>query len=341
MYGCEKSHAPLTYRAYLFPDCTLRTVQREAIRRVHIFAHQNWLENWYEKGQWGKFCRSWDPSGRQWSAGYGRSMSGECKAGLEELRVTIRHTDWWYYVLGSFSPLALDPRRAGRADRMLAEPLIDFKSGADNNGERENLQRRLLSEYEEGSWGSDFVHFHHLKIFELELETLDSKRKELDAFVALARSWMFPLGNGNVLMLEPKVTKMERWIGSSCFKGATYAASLAVQESSTLIEGISHVRKRSAFSWMSRVANRTEGAESSSEDGDVSAAGTTLEYYVVTLTWRARRPEDVTLADSRGSTAAASAGVCGNVQAIDIGSAAPHTGPARATGRDVIPSYWG
>ena len=86
---------------------------RERVRSVKVFAQQFWLEDWAGRGMWGDFCGSWDGG---WSGG-GEEGGEERKErqGLERLRVTIRHTDWWYFLLGSArSPLALDPRKPGR-----------------------------------------------------------------------------------------------------------------------------------------------------------------------------------------------------------------------------------
>ncbi|KAL9634464.1 MAG: hypothetical protein Q9164_004076, partial [Protoblastenia rupestris] len=161
IYGGETSHAPPNSKPYLFPINTLRTTQREAIREIHLFAHQYWLEDWNERDQWHDFCRSW-------SGG----------PGPEKLRITIRHTDWWYYLLGARSPLALDPRRAGRAGSRSWTPHSSHPS--------RNLQEKG---FEEGSWGTRFTYFCGLKVFELELETLESKKSEVVDVVTTARDW--------------------------------------------------------------------------------------------------------------------------------------------------------
>ncbi len=55
--------------------------------------------------------------------------------------------------------------------------------------------------------------FKGLKTFELELETVEGKRKELDEIVLRAVDWRFPLGDENVLVLNPARTRRTGWHG--------------------------------------------------------------------------------------------------------------------------------
>ena len=309
-----------------------------------MFAQQWWLEGWNERDQWGDFCRLWAPGRRRLSNGDGRSSEGESGLRLEELRITIKHTGWWHYLLGWRSPLALDPRKVGRAYK----DHIGSNSSVEENGEITNKVQDLSSKFEEGSWGSRFTSFHHLKTFELELETMDHQRDELDAVVASAQSWSFPLGNGSVLVLEPNATKVDRWKGSVIYGVVRDGAYLPVHDAETTRERTLHGRKRSVSNWMSWVSNRTAGVGSSLEAEEGGGGGPMLEYYVVTLTWRSKRPEDVMALDGRGN---AKEGVSterdAKVQSADVGNIANqhtvslNTGSARAAGRDAIPSYWG
>lgn len=92
------------------------------------------------------------------------------------------------------APLALEPKRMGRPSACTprAEPSQPF---------------------EEKSWGNQFRNINGLKEFQLELETVESKKDELDAIVARARGWKFPLGNGQVLVLNQAKTTRTGWVG--------------------------------------------------------------------------------------------------------------------------------
>ncbi|KAL8707327.1 MAG: hypothetical protein Q9220_007639 [cf. Caloplaca sp. 1 TL-2023] len=107
------------------------------------------------------------------------------------LIVTIRHTDWWWWEVEA--PLALDPKQEGR-------PSPEKHS-------------RPLDAFEPQSWGSEFQKIEGLKIFQLELETVENKRHELDVIVDRARDWRFLLGDGLILVLNQSKTKRTGWVG--------------------------------------------------------------------------------------------------------------------------------
>ncbi|KAL9132110.1 MAG: hypothetical protein Q9217_000146 [Psora testacea] len=315
IYAGEPSHAPPTYRPYLFPTTSLRAVQREAIRSVHLFAQQYWLEDWNERDQWHDFCKFW---------------SKDLAHGPERLRVTLRHTDWWYYLLGSWSPLALDPRKAGRARTR------ESVTGADGRGSGSSRG------FEEGSWGTRFSYFRGLRIFELELETLKGKRVELDEVVAIAPAWHFDLADRHVLVLDEDTIQKHEWTGSSRFSKAP-----DVEPGLPLRQGrratLAGLRTGRQPSFMHRL------------ESDAWGTGT-LDYYVVLLTWRAQAPkeennETIEEAQDAGhrqcsrdlDTSLATYGAA----AMQNGgpgypvNAALASGPARAAAKNVIPSYWG
>lgn len=210
----------------------MRLSQRNAIRCVHLFTQQFWLEDWKDK--WLAFAKSW-PDG--------------CPPSL---KITIRHTDWWYNLLGENSPLALDPKRKGRAR------VTDWEGEEDP--------------FEPGSWGQRFEYLKGLRQFELELETVDSKRGELDVVVDRARTWKFPLGDGRILMLDVSATRKDTWTGSKHFKGLnapSVPAGLQLRQGST-----------ASFSGWSKKRTNSEPEVLVPED--------TLDYYVVILTWCAK-----------------------------------------------------
>lgn len=232
VWGVERSRIPPNTTCYLLNN-RLKTSQKSAIQYVHLFVQQFWLEDW--KDQWLTFSKSW-PDGFP-----------------KRLRITIRHTDWWYNLLGENSPLALDPKRKGRAQ---VGEWISAKEP-----------------FEKGSWGQRFNNLKGLEKLELELETVESKRPELDASVDKAPSWKFPLGDGNVLVMDQKAIEKSTWTGSKHFKGlnaSAVAAGLQLRQGSTA----------SFKPFKSASKQRVEAEELAEED--------CLDYYVVTLTWRAQ-----------------------------------------------------
>lgn len=108
---------------------------------------------------------------------------------LRHLSITIRHSDWWWSE--SSAPLALDAKQKGK-------PLAKRHSTA-------------TDVFHVQSWGNQFSMFKGMKTFELELETVEGKRKELDEVIVRAADWRFPLGDCNFLVLNPARTKRTGW----------------------------------------------------------------------------------------------------------------------------------
>lgn len=233
IWGVEKPRIPPGSTNYLLSDRHMKVSQRNAVQHVHLFTQQFWLEDW--KNQWLAFTTSW-PEG-----------------GPENITITIRHTDWWYNLLGENSPLALDPKRKGRAR------IGDWVPGD--------------QPYESGSWGSRFANLKGLKKLEMELETIEEKRKELDTIIEKARSWRFPLGDGNVLVMDEENIEKSAWTGSKHFKGLNapnIPAGLQLRQGSTA--------SFSPFKSTSRSGTESEEL----------GPGDSLDYYVVLLKWRAQ-----------------------------------------------------
>lgn len=237
VWGVERSRIPPYATPYLLNN-RLKTSQKCALQYVHLFVQQFWLEDW--KDQWLDFSKSW-PDGFP-----------------KRLRITIRHTDWWYNLLGENSPLALDPKRKGRA--------------------RPGDWVREKEPFERGSWGQRFTNLDGLEELELELETVEAKRAELDANVQRAPFWRFPLSDGNILAMDEVATEKSTWTGSKHFKGLH---APAVQAGLQLRQGSS----ASFRSLRLTPKEKFEAEELAPEDS--------LDYYVVTLIWRAQpAPEE-------------------------------------------------
>ena len=289
IWGVEKSRIPPGSTNYLLHDGHMKLSQRNAIRSVHLFTQQFWLEDW--KNQWLDFTTGW-PEG-----------------GPDCIRITIRHTDWWYNLLGENSPLALDPKRKGRA--RVGEWVPDDQP------------------YESGSWGSRFVNLTGLKKFEMELETLEAKKKELDTLVEKAHSWKFPLGDGNVLVMDEGNTDTSAWTGSRHFKGlsaANVSAGLQLRQGST-----------ASFSHFKVTPRCATGLEE-------LGPGDKLDYHVVLLTWRAQidsKRDDPPAADDvvpRPSVTTST-----NPATVNTAVAPPTTAAQRGTYNrmNAIPTFYG
>ena len=144
------------------------------LKSLHLFTQQFWLE-----GTW----RVAAPN-----------LAQQRHPNLQHLRITIRHSDWWWWETSA--PLVLDAKRQG------------------NHGQPSAVGHSVASDgFHPRSWGQQFSFFKGLKTFELELETVEGKRKELDEIVIRAADWRFPLGDGNVLVLNPTRTRRTGWHG--------------------------------------------------------------------------------------------------------------------------------
>ena len=172
------------------------------------------------------------------------------------LRITIRHTDWWYDYLGENRPLALDPKRKGEAR-------VGEWVGAEEG-------------FEKDSWGARFENLKGVKVLELELETVTRKRTELDANLVMAPTWRFRLGDENLLVLDEEATEKWEWTGSRHVKG------LGMKDVPAGLQW----RKGSRASKAGTPRNNSVAEEE-------LAVEDRLEYYVVLLTWRAKSAEEV------------------------------------------------
>ncbi|KAL8722977.1 MAG: hypothetical protein Q9181_007382, partial [Wetmoreana brouardii] len=144
---------------------------RRDLRTIHIFAQQYWLEGKHHG--FAAFARLWNSA---------------CPS---HLKITIRHSDWWWWEVAE--PIALDPKFEG-------QPSAQRYS-------------RPSDPFDPGSWGSEFRNIKGLEVLELELETTENKKNELDAIVNRASGWRFPLGDSRVLLLNKSKTKRTGWVG--------------------------------------------------------------------------------------------------------------------------------
>ena len=111
---------------------------------------------------------------------------------LRNLKITIRHYDWT--LLTDRGPLELDAKQEGPAEA------IHYRKASDD--------------FDQDSWGRQFLSLKRLETFELELETIEARRNELDGIIERAKSWRFPLRDGNVLALNPARNRKTAWRGT-------------------------------------------------------------------------------------------------------------------------------
>lgn len=259
-------------RAY--QNC-LNEYQKSALCKVHIFTQQFWLEDaWPNHPAWPLFTQLW--------------------GNLTEIKITIRHTDWWNWEYGA--PLAMDAKRAGQA--------------------KPNDWIEASNSFKPGSWGDAFRNFRALKVFQLELETVEGKKNELDKIIAHAETWQFVLGNGNVMAMDKSKTRKAGWVGSKYFIGKLESNPLnrrfrrlsisrnQIASHSDFItfhrNSSQEIPRKVIFLPAENPARTRLIATGVVFDDSIEAEASLtpeerLTYYVVTLTWHAlTRPVDVT-----------------------------------------------
>ncbi|KAJ7669284.1 hypothetical protein DFH06DRAFT_947639, partial [Mycena polygramma] len=94
---------------------------------------------------------------------------------MPKVVVTVRHSDWWYWENGE--------------DLHINEP--------------------------DEQWGQWIGSMPGLQEFELEFETLDAKREQLEERVQVALGWKFPITNGGSLVHDGEEPAKSAWLSSS------------------------------------------------------------------------------------------------------------------------------
>jgi len=168
--GSLNSHVEWHNRSRGPPVWTAEQGSPRSATSVHLFMQQVCLQSWDQRAY--RLTQEFDH--------------------LRELKITIRHSDWWYWE--SDHALGLDPK----------------SSESYGIGQPADVNAPLIPN---GAWGRSFYYLEGLEIFVLELETRVGKEKELEAIVARAKDWRFGLGDGSSLALDPAKTKRTGWIG--------------------------------------------------------------------------------------------------------------------------------
>jgi hypothetical protein len=157
--------------------------QLSLVKEIHLFMQMFWLEQAFLD-----FCKQ------------------DFMRGVELLKFTIRRGDWWWYE--SNHPLVISPYFATvKHDYCLALLHKDI----------EEQQRGYVMPWPNKVWGSAFKQILSLKELEIELETSDDKKHELDTIVKWAKTWKFPLNGGKVLSTEGLDVTSTSWQSPYCY----------------------------------------------------------------------------------------------------------------------------
>jgi hypothetical protein len=155
----------------------LQPWQRPLVKEIHLFTQMFWLEQTFPE-----FCQH------------------DIFAGIETLKITIRRSDWWWNERNH--PLVINPHR----ETVQADPCI-----AEMHRDIAVQQRGGAVPWLESAWGAAFQHLPSLKEVEIELETSDDKKAELETIVKWAKTWRFPLDHGKVLSTEGREPTITSW----------------------------------------------------------------------------------------------------------------------------------
>lgn len=168
LYRGPNSWLPKYSRLYWWHRFSrLNLEQRQAVGTVHYFAQQCYLESVRE---W-RFIR----------------VNSEEYMSAKRFVLTLRHSDWWTWEspLRSNDQLGICPWKSAQTSwtEMEAEPL----EGPENESQWNN------------SWGGQFRYIRGLEVLEIEMETIEAKRSQLERVVERAKHWKFPLEGDWVL----------------------------------------------------------------------------------------------------------------------------------------------
>ncbi|KAM3069472.1 hypothetical protein ACMFMF_008688 [Clarireedia jacksonii] len=137
--------------------------QQRLVKRVTLHTQLFWLED-----------------------SFPRVAGREYLQGLEELRIVVRRGDWWW-----------NERNARLA-------ITPYGGSGQEVQRMENLMKMAVEErkWGERGWGAAFQKLSRLRVLEMEFETSEDKRAELERLVEWARSWEFPMGERGVLSMR-------------------------------------------------------------------------------------------------------------------------------------------
>ncbi|MCJ1312681.1 hypothetical protein MMC25_006357 [Agyrium rufum] len=140
------------------------------------------------------------------------SAFAELGSRLREFRLTLRHTDWWYWEQGN--------------------PL-DMSNMLDGEGAER--------------FKSHFLHVPLLEKFDLEVETIAEKQTQLDVIVARFKKYRISLGEGRAL-LPLQHSGTTTWVGPGAYDGTSVAGNWHIQSRDLL----QHVYVVQTVHWRAR-----------------------------------------------------------------------------------------
>jgi hypothetical protein len=152
----------------------LQPWQQPIVQKVHLYTQMFWLEHhqcFFE------LCKK------------------PFMQSVRSLKISIRRGDWWYNE--SNEALRLNPFRSHSDYRIMTRDMNATKA------------EKLLGLFpEEHAWGNAFQHLQGLKELEIEFETSEDKKRELEDIITWAITWVFPAaGKLKVLQAKDKVNK--------------------------------------------------------------------------------------------------------------------------------------
>jgi hypothetical protein len=155
--------------------------QLKLVREIHLFTQMYWLEQTFPI-----FCHQY------------------FMQGIQKVKITIRRSDWWWNERNA--PLAISPHRNDYGQNVV-KMLQDIATE----------QRGGVVSWSPGAWGSAFKHLKSLKELEIEFETSEDKKAELEAILKWAKTWRFPLNDGMVLSTEGLDVTSSSWQTPMCY----------------------------------------------------------------------------------------------------------------------------
>jgi hypothetical protein len=117
--------------------------------------------------------------------------------GIQKLKITMRYCDWWDWERN----LKMEMNPWGKSielGRMVGTRKVD------------------LAQWKEHVWGCAFQELASLREVEIELETSEDRRQELETIVCQAQRWEFPMTGGRVLTTQGLLVRRSCWEGPIC-----------------------------------------------------------------------------------------------------------------------------
>ncbi|KAN0096121.1 hypothetical protein V8E51_014926 [Hyaloscypha variabilis] len=161
----------------------LQPWQLALVKEIHLFTQMFWLEHTFVD-----FCQQ------------------DFMRNIERLKLTIRRGDWWWNERNH--PLVIAPHRDTAQHHFCVAQMHQDIAVQGRGG---------VTPFAEGAWGLAFKHLPSLKEVEIEFETSDDKKAELETIVKWAKTWKFPLKDGLVLSTEGLGMTTTSWQSPYCY----------------------------------------------------------------------------------------------------------------------------